>query len=78
MTIKYCLNIVFKMKTYAQIDLKDKNEFSVNNLNFKLSKIENNENTYSLKIKPINDMNPAKNILNHIKIALMLFVLEYN
>ena len=78
MATKYCLNIVFKMKTYTQIELNDKYEFSLHNLNFKLSNIENLENTYSLKIKPINDMNHAKNILNYIKIALMLFVLEYN
>ena len=78
MTIKYCLNITFKMKTYSQLEVNDTYEFSVNNLNFKLSKIENLENTYSLKIKPLNDMNHAKNILNYVKIALMLFVLEYN
>ena len=34
MTTKYCLNIIFKMKTYAQLEVNDTYEFSRNNLNF--------------------------------------------
>ena len=39
MTTKYGLNIIFKMKIYAQIEVNDEYKFSLNNLNFKLSKI---------------------------------------
>ena len=77
---KYALNIVFYMKTYAQLQTNDDNpfKFELNNLNFKLTKIEHSQDSYSVIIKPINDLKQAEEILKTVKFALMLFVLEYN
>lgn len=78
MKLKYGLNIVFYMKTYAQLNLDESYEFNLNNLNLKLSKIEGLDNTYSIIIKPINDMKHAQDILKDIKLALIMFVLDFN
>lgn len=78
MTTKYGLNIVFKMKTYAQLELDKPFQFKLKNLDFELSKIDGIEGTYFLLIKPITDVNHAKNILNIVKLALILFVLDIN
>lgn len=80
MTLKYGLNIVFYMKTYAQFITDDDSyyEFDFNDLNFKLTKLNKVDGSYSLIIKPIEGMEHAKDILNKIKLALAFFVLDYN
>lgn len=78
MELKYGLNIVFYMKTYAQLKLDGNYEFNLNNLNFKLSKIEGIDNAYSIIIKHLKDMEHAQVILKEVKIALMMFVLDFN
>lgn len=76
---KYALNIVFYMKTYAQLQTKDDGsfKFEVNNLNFKLTKLEHISDAYSLIIKPIKNLKQAEEILKTVKFALILFVLDY-
>ena len=78
MTTEYGLNIVFYMKTYAQLKLDESYEFHLNNLGFKLSKIEGLDSAYSIIVKPIKDMKHAQDILNDVKLGLMMFTLDFN
>ncbi len=78
MTLKYGLNIVFYMKSYPQFKLEDDFEFELDNLKFKLKKLNKVNGSYSLFIMPIEDMEHATKILNKIKLALTMFVLEHN
>ena len=67
------------MKTYAQLNLEEGNshEFEINDYTFKLTNLEKSD-TYSMIIKPIDNREHAESILNKFKIALIMFVLEYN
>jgi len=77
--VKYGLNIVFYMKSYAQLLLDDESfSFDLNDLNFQLKKLNDSRGSYSLIIKPLSNFKEAKNILNNVKLALMLFVFKYN
>lgn len=77
--VKYGLNIVFYMKSYAQLLLDDESfSFDLNDLNFQLKKLNDSMGSYSLIIKPLSNFEEAKNILNNIKLALMLFVFKHN
>lgn len=76
---KYGLNIVFYMKSYPQFQLEGRSsEFEYDNLKFRLTKLSDVDNSYSLIIKPIENIEHAKYVLNKIKLALILFVLENN
>lgn len=77
METKYGLNITFYMKTYAQFELKEPYEFKTNHLDFKLTKLNDINNAYSLIVQPITTIEHATQILNDIKLSLMLFVLDY-
>lgn len=77
--VKYGLNIVFYMKSYAQLLLDDKSfSFDLDDLNFQLKKLNDSRGSYSLIIKPLSNFEEAKIILNNVKLALMLFVFKYN
>lgn len=76
---KYGLNIVFYMKSYPQFQLEGRSsEFEYDDLKFRLTKLSDVDNSYSLIIKPVENMEHAKYVLNKIKLALMLIVLEDN
>lgn len=73
---KYGLNIVFYMKSYPQFQLEGgSSEFEYDNLKFKLTKLSDVDDSYSLIIKPVENMEHARCLLNKIKLALMLIVL---
>ena len=76
---EYGLNIAFNMKTYAQLNLEEGNscEFEINEHTFKLTNLKKSD-AYSMIIKPIDNKEHAESILNKFKIALIMFVLEYN
>lgn len=77
--VEYGLNIVFYMKSYAQLLSDDKTfNFDFTNLNFTLTKLNDKLGSYSLIIKPLSGMEQAENILNNMKLAFSLFVLENN
>ena len=75
---RYGLNIAFNMNTHVQLlfNEKEQYEFKIINYNFILTKIK--KNSYSLIIKPLDDIKDAELILNKIKIALILLVLNFN
>lgn len=77
--VKYGLNIVFYMKTYSQFQLEGTcSEFEYDGFKFKLTKLNEVNNSYSLDIRPVDDMEHARYILSKVKLALMLIVLENN
>jgi len=74
---KYGLNIVFYMKSYPQFQLKGRiSEFEYDDLKFRLTKLSDVDNSYSLIIKPVENMEHARYVLNKIKLALILIVLD--
>ncbi|MDO5815646.1 MAG: hypothetical protein Q4Q18_08395, partial [Methanobrevibacter sp.] len=65
------------MKSYPQFQLEGRSsEFEYDDLKFRLTKLSDVDDSYSLIVKPVENMEHAKYVLNKIKLALMLIVLE--